>query len=45
VPVTALVPVVVLAAMTAFAILALLFGPDGRPGVDQRPEGWVGSRS
>jgi hypothetical protein len=41
---TAVLPIVVLAAMTVFAVLALLFAPDDRPGVDQRPEGWVGIR-
>jgi hypothetical protein len=41
---SALLPLIVLAVMVAIAALALLVGPDDRPGIDDPPEGWVGSR-
>jgi hypothetical protein len=42
--VSAVLPLVVLAAMVAVAALALLVGPDDRPGIDVPPDGWIGTR-
>jgi hypothetical protein len=42
---SALLPLLVLAAMVAIAVLALRAGPDDRPGINDPPDGWVGNRS
>ena len=45
------IPLLVVAAMVAFAVLASLFGADSRPGLERRtdverpPDRWVGQRS
>ena len=39
---TAIAPLIILAAMVAIAALAMLFGADSRPGIDQAADGWVG---
>jgi hypothetical protein len=39
-----MLPLLLLAAMVAIAVLALLTGPDDRPGINDPPERWVGSR-
>ena len=37
-------PLVALAVMVAIAALALLVAPEGRPGIDSAPEGWIAPR-